>query len=75
MVFLDEAGKVTWQGDWDALGAHMKNDQIRWSWEWKKAYEKGHFEWRQDIHINDARTIVMRDGVLALWAKLSGVSV
>jgi hypothetical protein len=71
-VFIDENGRPTWNGDWDALGSHLKSDKIKWSWEWKQAYEKGHFEWRHGIEVFDARKIVVTDGQLSFWLKLDG---
>ena len=70
IVFLDDTGNVTWNGDYDALASKLKCDKIAWSGDWKNSYERCHFEWKHSISIQDAATLVATEGTLALWARL-----
>lgn len=62
-------GKWSWKGDWDRLTEVMISVGLRSI----GAKDPGHFELDHNLSIHDAKKIVLKDGIIAVWIAIESI--
>lgn len=70
--FKTSTGGWTWnvpQARWDELGLIGEMFGLQWGGRWSKIKDPPHFQLKMPITVQEAKKIVLKDGIEAVWAK------